>query len=57
MKLRFKVLAAAGGLLAAAAVVYYLLPFCVSLPQLTPPPESRVTDRHGELLGIAGSRG
>ena len=58
MKLRFKVLAAAGGLLAAAAVVYYLLPFCVSLPQLTLPPESRVTDRHGELLGyVPGADG
>jgi membrane peptidoglycan carboxypeptidase len=58
VKLRFKVLAAAGGLLAAAAVVYYLLPFCVWLPQLTLPPESRVTDRHGELLGyVPGADG
>ena len=58
MKLRYKVLGVAGGLLAAAVGVYYLLPFCVPLPQLTPPAESRVTDRHGALLGfVPGSDG
>lgn len=51
MKLRGKVLTAAGVLLGTAAAVYYLLPFCVPLPQLTPPPDARVTDRHGALLG------
>lgn len=50
MKLRSIVLLASG-LMACAVTVHYLLPFCVPLPQLVPPPESRVTDRHGELLG------
>lgn len=58
MKLRFKVLTAAGVLLGTAAAAYYLLPFCVAAPQLMPPPESRVMDRHGELLGyVPGADG
>ena len=51
MKLRFKVLTAAGVLLSTAAAAYWLLPFCVPLPQLTPPEDARVLDRHGDLLG------
>ena len=42
MKLRFKVLTAAGVLLSTAAAAYWLLPFCVPLPQLTPPGDARV---------------
>ncbi|MBR1982157.1 MAG: transglycosylase domain-containing protein [Akkermansia sp.] len=51
MKLRFKVLTAAGALLSTAAAVYWLLPLCAPLPQLTPPGDARVLDRHGALLG------
>ena len=57
MKFRFIVLLVAG-LLAGAVSAYYLLPFCVPLPQLTPPPEARVLDRHGALLGyVPGADG
>ncbi len=41
-------LGAAAGALAAG---YYLLPFCVSAPDISAPPDSAVYDRHGELLG------
>lgn len=58
MKPRYKVLIAVGVLLSTAAAVYYLLPFCVPLPQLVVPVDSRVLDRHGELLGyVPGADG
>lgn len=42
----------------AAAALYYLLPFCVEPPDISPPPDSAVYDRHGELMGyIAGADG
>lgn len=44
--------------LAGLAAVYYLLPFCVSAPDISPPPSSAVYDRHGELLGyVPGADG
>lgn len=53
MKIRGQVLVRIAGVLFGTAVAaYYLLPFCVEAPALTPPPEARVTDRHGELLGF-----
>lgn len=58
MKLRFKACVAAGVLLSVAAALYYLLPFCVALPQLQPPADTRVLDRHGALLGyVPGADG
>lgn len=58
MKLRFKVLMVVAVLLGTAAVGYYLLPYCVETPALPLPPDSRVLDRHGELLGyVPGSDG
>ena len=39
-------------------VGYYALPFCVEKPDITPPPDAAVYDRHGELLGyVAGADG
>lgn len=39
-------------------VGYYALPFCVEKPDITPPAESAVYDRRGELLGyVAGADG
>ena len=53
MKIRAHILMrVAGVLFGTAAAAYYLLPFCVEAPALTPPPEARVTDRHGVLLGF-----
>ena len=52
MKLRPHIMRAAGVLFSIAAATYYLLPFCVEAPELPPPPEARVTDRHGALLGF-----
>ena len=43
---------AAGVLFCTAAAAYYALPFCVDAPVLSPPPDSRVADRHGKLLGF-----
>ncbi len=42
----------------AVAGLYYGLPFCVEAPDISPPPESAVYDRHGELMGyVAGPDG
>lgn len=46
------VLSTAATLIGGAAVAYYLLPFCVSKPNITPPPSTAVYDRHGEWLGF-----
>lgn len=43
---------AAGVLFCTAVVAYYALPFCVEIPELSLPPDSRVEDRHGVLLGF-----
>lgn len=41
-----------------AAGLYYGLPFCVAAPDITPPADSAVYDRHGKLLGfIPGNDG
>lgn len=52
MKFRLHIMRAAGVLFSIAAAAYYLLPFCVEAPELTPPADARVTDRHGALLGF-----
>lgn len=58
MKIRAHILMrVAGVLFGTAAAAYYLLPFCVEAPALTPPPEARVTDRHGVLLGFVPGEG
>ena len=61
MMLRAKIrhlLPAVAALAVAAAGLYYGLPFCVDAPDISPPPESAVYDRHGELMGyVAGPDG
>ena len=49
--MRRKILITAFIALASSVVgAYYLLPFCVSAPDITPPPSSAVYDRNGELI-------
>lgn len=59
MRPRFrKLLLCSLTMVAAVAGAYYLLPFCVSVPDIAPPPSSAVYDRNGELLGyVAGADG
>ena len=52
MKIRCNIIRVAGVLFCTAAAVYYLLPFFVDAPALPPPPDARVMDRHGTVLGF-----